>query len=328
MYVEDILNSKEEPETVQTAAPAEETKPEETKPAEETKPEETKPDEQKPEETKPDEQKPEETKPEETKPDETRPDLSQISKEEKQAHAFRAQLAKQKSKYEQTIEEMKNTFQSQIDEIKKSVAKPAEPKKTRKDFSNDDEYIDYLTEQRVNSIMEVRDRQAAKEAADREADAKKEAEAQAIRQEAADRFNEACRVSFTDPNEYQEFAKRVDRAIKNDLASVLDEAPAVRDFIFQSADGPVLLDAMLKDRDTFVRVMSRKDNPMEATIECHDIARECRAARNRQQPAVQKPAESKPAMPNLGKPGGGGSTGSTSMFDSDQDLINYVRGNR
>ena len=300
MFVEDIL--KEGPEE---------------KPVDQAKPEE------KPEE------KPVETPQENPKPDEKpedKPDLSMLSKEEKQAHAFRTQLAKQKSKYEQTIEEMKSTFQGQIDELKKSLVKP-EPKKSRKDFDSDDEYIDYLTEQRVNSIMEVRDRQAAKEAADREADAKKEEEARQARQEAADRFNEACRASFTDQTEYQEFAKRVDKAIKNDLASVLDEAPAVRDFIFQSSDGPVLLDAMLKDRDTFVRVMSRKDNPMEATIECHDIARECRAARASQQ-NQGKPEERKPPMPNLGKPGGGGSGDSRSMFDNDQDLINYVRGNR
>jgi hypothetical protein len=93
---------------------------------------------------------PPEDKPEE-KP-EQKPDLSQIPPEEKQAHAFRAQLAKQKSKYEQAIEEMKNTVQGRIDELKKTMKKE-EPRKTRKDFDSDDDYIDYLTEQRVNTIM-------------------------------------------------------------------------------------------------------------------------------------------------------------------------------
>ena len=220
---------------------------------------------------------------------------------------------------------MKNTFQGQIDELKKSLVKP-EPKKSRKDFDSDDEYIDYLTEQRVNTIMEARDREAAERAADEEKTRKQQEEEQEQRRQEAEYFNANCRNAFSSQEEYAEFSKKVEKGVRNGLAEVLDEAPAVRDYIFRHPDGPKVLNRMLSDRDSFVRIMALKDSPMDCTIEMHDMARELRAAPSTgpapaEQPPVQK-------MPHLGKPGSGGPKASVSFADDDQSLIDFVRGKR
>jgi hypothetical protein len=57
----------------------------------------------------------------------------------------------------------KSTLKKELEEFKASFKKE-EPKKTRADFGSDDEYIDYLTEQRVNAIMANRDAEARKKA--------------------------------------------------------------------------------------------------------------------------------------------------------------------
>ena len=127
------------------------------------------------------------------------------------------------------------------------------------------------------------------------------------------------------------------KATKNGLADVLDQAPAVREFVFVDPDGPRVLDAMLKDKTTFMRIMSRAGNPMAALIEMHDLARELRQP---QQPAQQLPdnvipmpqqAQQQPAspMPHLGKPGAGsGGTQAPSIWNSDDDLIAFCRKGR
>ena len=76
-------------------------------------------------------------------------DLSGISKEEKAAYAFRRQMAKRESKFEEALK----SRDSEIDNLKKAIADLQAPKekKSRKDFENDDGYIDYLASQRVDA---------------------------------------------------------------------------------------------------------------------------------------------------------------------------------
>jgi hypothetical protein len=324
-HLEEVLKEPDETveenrDTVQNQQEPPKEAPEDPKPAEDTP--EDKPAPEGPETQNTD--TPPEDKPEE-KP-EQKPDLSQIPPEEKQAHAFRAQLAKQKSKYEQAIEEMKNTFQGQIDELKKTMKKE-EPRKTRKDFDSDDDYIDYLTEQRVNTIMEARDRQAAEQAAEQEKTRKQQEEEMERRREESEYFNQNCRNAFSTQEEYAEFSRKVEKGVRNGLADVLDEAPAVRDYIFRHPDGPKVLNRMLSDRDSFVRIMSLKDSPMDCTIEMHDMARELRAA-PKAEPSPEPEPSPAPKMPHLGKPGSGGPKASVSFADDDQSLIDFVRGKR
>ena len=332
-YAEDLIKSWDEPEEkkpVETPAP--EDKPED-KPQEQ--PQETPPAEEKPQggtEDTPDEKKtpegpetqktdtPPEDKP--ADPPKEKPDLSNLSQEEKAQHAFRRQLSKQKEKHEAEIKDLKDSFQKQFDDFKASL-KPSEPKKTRKDFpleeGGDDAYIDYLTEQGVKKALaeqKAAEEKAAAEQAEKDREAR---ELQQQQQAAADTFNANCRNAFKD-GEYDGFRKNLKRAVVNGLAEVLDEVPAVRDYIFQEPDGPIVLNEMMNSKESFVRIMSRGGNPMSAIIEMHDMAREIRE-RSKNAPTEQP----KNPMPAIGKPGAkqGGNAGT--MWDSDEALIDFVR---
>lgn len=244
----------------------------------------------------------------EEQPKEEKPDLSQLTKEEKATHAFQRQLSKMKEKHKAELEEqreaLKKEFQQQFEEFKKSQTekKAEEPVKTRDDFADgkggDEAYIKYLTKQGYMEAKAEDEKLMAEQRAKEEAQRQQEAEEQAQRQQVADYFNANAKTEFGDS--YGEFEKRLQKGVSNGLAEVLEEAPAVRDFIFSTPDGPLVLNEMLQDRDAFVRVMSRGSNPTLAIIECHDLAREIRNKRS-------QPVETAPKMPRMGKPGAGSS---------------------
>lgn len=330
-YATDLIDEMKGQTAPAEAPVVEETQPEETpveteettteeSPTEETQTEETHDEPAPAEEEKPAEEPPKE---EEAPKKEPKPDLSKLTKEQKAEHAFQRQLAKQKAKYENSIDDLKNTFQRQFDDFKASIQakKEPEPIKTREDFpigeGGDDAYVKYLTKLGVDEALAAHEAERAKKA-EEEAEAAKKAEEQANAQrEIADHFNSNAREAFGE--NYGQFEKLVQKGVDNGLAELLDEAPAVRDFIFSSPDGPVVLNEMLANRDSFVRIMSRAGNPMTAIIECHDLAKEL-ANRPAEEPAPAK------TMPKLGKPGAGSAPSTApSMWKDDASLIDFVR---
>lgn len=319
---EAVVEEKPQQEDTPVETPSEEPKPEETNPSEEWSNEPPK-DWSKPEEDKPTEEepKPAEDKPAEPQP---KPDLSKLTKEQKAEHAFQRQLGKMKEKHKAELdaqrEELRKEFQSQIDEIKKSVAKE-ETVKTRNDFETDDEYIGYLTQRGVDARMAQIDADNAKAKAEADAKAKADAEAAEQQQQVADYFNANAKQTFGD--HYEEFEKTVQKGVANGLADVLDEAPAVRDYIFSNPNGPAVLNEMLQSKESFVRIMRLAANPMDAVIECHELAKELSS---RKAEPVQPTA---PKIPNLGKPGAGGSVRTApDMYGDDASLIDFVRRHR
>ena len=312
--------------------------PQETQPAAEDKPED-KPQEQpeehqeqsQPTEDKPAEQpqeQPEQQQQQQEQPKPAKPDLSTLSKEEKAQHAFQRQLAKQKEKYEASIQELTGNFQKQIDELKNSMKKQ-EPKQvlTRDMFDTDDDFLRALADERVKAIMESRDEEARKQAEQQKQAEAEQAKVQQRLAEQAETFKTNCAACFTDENERNAFEAQVSKATANGLADVLDQAPAVREFVFTDPDGPRVLNAMLADKTAFMRVMGRAGNPMACVIEMHDMARELKQA-----PAVQQQQQQqqpKPVMPHIGKPGAGGAgPAAPSMWNDDEALINFCRQGR
>ena len=337
-YAEDLMNEfKEETpaaaEAVVEEKPQQEETPVENKseewsheaPAEWSKPGEpiTAKEDDKPAEEAEDQPKEEPTEEQPKEEPQPKPDLSKLTKEQKAEHAFQKQLAKQKAKYESSIDEIKKQFQSQIEDVKKQLEakKAEEPVKRRDDFETDDEYIGYLTQRGVDQRMAQIDADNAKARAEQEAKDKAEAEAAEQQKQVAEYFNTNARNTFGD--QYDEFEKTVQKGVANGLADVLDEAPAVRDYIFSNPNGPAVLNEMLQNKDSFVRVMRLAANPMDAVIECHELARELSTRKAEPvQPSV-------PKMPSLGKPGAGGSTRTApDMYGDDQSLIDFVRKHR
>lgn len=312
--VETPVETKEEPK-VETPTETKEEPPKETK--EEPKVETTKeePKVETPVET------PKETKEEpqkETKKE--KPDLSSLTKEQKAEHAFKRQLEKQKAKYESQIQQMHDNFQKQFDEFKSEFNKnkPKEEPKTRADFETDDEYIKYLVKSQNDAERaEAEEKRAKEEKEKREFDEQQRA--------VSESFQQNCRAAFEDDQTYAAFATKVNKGIQNGLGEILDNAPAIRDYVFSNPNGPIVLNEMLSNKESFIRVMSNAGNPMSAIIEMHDLAREI-ASRSKQPDPTPAPQPEQPKqMPHLGKPGTVSGGARTSVFDSDRDLIKFIR---
>ena len=268
-------------------------------------------------------------KPAEEPKSEPKPDLSKLTKEEKANHAFQRQLAKQKEKHALEIDELKKTFQSQFDELKKSLTpKPEpEPMKTRDEFDNDTDFVNYLAMRGVDQRLAEKAEADAKAKAEADAKAKEEAEMEQYKNDLLDNFDKNAKAVFGEGSEaWTEFNKKLAIANENDLGSVLREAPAVRDFIFTNPDGPILLNEILNSKDAFVRVFSRSNNPEDARWVCNAIAYE---ARNKAKVVDNQPAVAPKVMPNLGKPGSGSAPSTApDMWKDDKSLIDFVRRHR
>lgn len=318
------VETQEQPTETQT----EETQVQETTteeaPAEETQVED-KPAEEQQEETQVEDKPAEETQVE-SKP--AKPDFTKLTKEEKAEHAFQRQLAKQKSKYEQSLADMQTNFTSQIADLKKQIqdSKPAPKLKTREDFpldeGGDDEYIKYLAEQKVEKIMADRDAKQKEEEAQKAKEQAALDEAKRQQDELSRQFNEYAKQTFTTDESYKAFTDLVNKAVDRGMGEVLDKAPAVRDFLFSEPSGPMILNEMLNNKDAFVRVMSSAKNPMKCYLEMHDMEKEL-VARAAEQTQQQQQTHK---MPSIGKPGAGASTATApDMWHDDASLIDFVR---
>lgn len=318
-----------EPVQVQEPEPAPEPTPEHEPESEPEKAPEPTPEpepEPEPDKAPEDVEKPEVTEPEKEEPKPEKPDLSKLSKDEKAEHAFRRQLQKQKERHESELKELTDSFTKQIEDLKKTFAeaKPKEEPKTRDDFpvgkGGDDEYIKYLVREQNRAEREEQAQKEAESAREREEQERQRAERERQQKEISDYFTANARKEFGD--DYVTFEKTVNKALEHGLGEVLDNAPAVREFVFTNPEGPAVLNEILSNKESFVRVMSRAANPMSAIIECHDLAKEIKA-----RPAqVQTPP---PPMPSLGKPGAGSAPATApDMWKDDRELIDFVRRHR
>lgn len=328
-----LAELKDEEAKEQKATPAE-TTPTETTPAEpETTQAET-PDE--PPAEPPKEPGQPETPPEEPETPAEPPKDNQPRKKEipddplkRATFSFNRQLSKQKEKYEKEIAERDERYkkmEAELEEVKKQLA-PKETPKTRANFKNDDEYIDYLVQQRTaKELDKFRDESAkAKKAADDEAAKKRAADEDIERQQQA--WLENVGNAFAgDSQRVQVFLTKVQHANRNGLGQILDACPAASDYLFHNPQGPKVMERLLNDRDAFMRVFgdghaSQLDVYYSLRKVEEDIAREAA------QPNPSAPQ--KKAMPAIGRPGrqaGGGSA--PDIFSDDDALRSYIRGLR
>ena len=312
------------------------------------KPEETKPTEPKPEETQAEqpsetseekpEEKPEEpeqpAEPTEGKPEDKAEPDPKPKKEipddpmKRAEYSFRRQLDKNNKKHadelaarDKEIAELKARFA----EIEKKTD-PNNAPKTRKDFENDDDYIDYLTQRRVDKILAERDAEAKKKAdADAETQRKqKEADDEAFAQQRV--WMENVHAAFNDEKREQEFYAKVQYCSQRGLGQILDECPAAADFLMNHPHGPRVMEKVLNDQQTFRDVFGDGSRRVSQL----DVYYALRRVDERMDDAPAAPAApaapTKPTMPHLGKPGKQAGAGVKPDIYSDPDEMRaFVR---
>lgn len=230
-------------------------------------------------------------------------DLSGLTKEEKAAFAFKKQLAKRESKFEEALK----TRDTEIENLKKAIAEMKAPKetKTRKDFEKDDDYIKWLAQNQVESIMKDRDAKAAEEKAKADREYAEQQEYQARTQEAIDNFRTAVSEAFTDEAQVNTFKANVAKAYRNGLTELLDAVPPAKSFLLENGTtGVRVLDKILSDRVAFGRVFKPNQDPVSMLIELHAIAHEVNQPTQQQAVQTTQTAQA-PKKTAIGRPGQG-----------------------
>lgn len=312
------------------------------------KPEETKPTEPKPEETQVEqpsetpEEKPEE-KSEETEQPAEQPEEKPEDKGEPEPkpkkeipddpmkraeYSFRRQLDKNNKKHadELAARDKENAeLKARLAEIEKKLD-PSNAPKTRKDFESDDDYIDYLTQRRVNAILAERDAEAKKKAdADEESRRKqKEADDEASEQQRV--WMDNVHAAFNDEKREQEFYAKVQYCSQRGLGQILDSCPAAADFLMNHPHGPRVMEKVLNDQQTFRDVFgdgSRRVSQLDVYYALRRVDERMDVAPDT---PVAPAAPTKPTMPHLGKPGKQAGSGVKPDIYSDPDEMRaFVR---
>lgn len=281
------------------------------------------------------EEQPQDTPPAETKPGEdddkggnggepTKPkeDDDRFSRAE---FSFRRKLEKASRKHAEDIAERDkkyNELLAQFEELKKTVA-PKEPTKKREDFASDDEYIDYITEQRVNKILAERDGKDAERRAKEAEETKKAKEQEAELVEAQQRWIGHVDKCFAgDEQRKEKFMSKMQYAVKNGFGEILDNCPPASDFLMNNPNGPKVFEKLLNEKETFLRVFSENASPLDIYYELRSIERELKA----QLPQGTGAQPPKQTMPRLGKPGKQAGAGTKPDIFSDNDaMLSFIR---
>ena len=239
---------------------------------------------------------------------------------------IRKRLEKQSKKYEEALAEKDARYdelKKELEELRK-VAQPKPVVKNRGDFEHDEDYVAYLTRQQIAEV------DAEKAKAKAEADAK-EAERKAVeeKEQAEIRERQTRFLANIDEcfegDEKSEFLKRVQHANSKGLGTLLDACPIATEYLLGSPKGPMVLQKVLNDAETFKRVFPvRGISPLDQYSELKAIEREIVAAKSA--PAVDPTPSVVVAKPKLGRPGvqGQGGTMGDPMADP-KSRRDYVR---
>ena len=256
---------------------------------------------------------------------------SEFTPQERADHAFKRQLAKQKEKYEKELKERDEKFaemQKQLDDLRKQTA-PKTPKKTRDQFKDDEDYLEYLADERaaakLKELMAERDQKDAETAKQRaeEEERTRAEEAQVVEQRQL--FVQNAESAFSgDENRKKEFFSNVAYAHEHGLGEVLDRAPVAADFLMYNPSGPIVFEKMLSDRTTFDQIFTEYNarNPMAMFMTLNGIADSLKSAPSTTQTT---PVTPKPAV-HIGKPGKQtAGVQAPDIFSDDDAMLAYLR---
>lgn len=318
------IEGETKPETVETPAPVEEPAPEPEKapaPVEDKAEPETAPEAPENENT--------EVPPEpEQKPGRDIPD-DPLKRAE---FSFKRQLEKKDRKHAEELAERDRKLDEvmkQMEELKKQVA-PKEKPKTRDQFSDDEDFMDYKVDQRFNAKMAEFQAEKEKQEAERAEQERQRAEAEQRLREQQDNWLANVDQAFSgDSGRSKAFLERVAYANKNGLGEVLDNCPVAADYLINDPYGPVVFEKLLTDQSTFNRVFDpRRPSPLAVYHELRAVEDEIRRA---PAPAAEPAPAPAPAVPRMGRPGkqaGGMSVTNNDMWSDPKAIKRWLREHR
>lgn len=219
------------------------------------------------------------------------------SHEEQMTFSFKRQLAKQRTKHEQEMAEMRKLVESLQDRINNpDKYRP----KYRDDFNTADEYIDYRSEQKFNKLMEE---QRAKE----EKAAKEKSDFDAMTNYYRERAQKHINTLYPTDEAKAHYKEVVDKAFNDGLGDLLDKDENVSNFLMRRPYGPAILMAIAESPNEYLDrlysdpYMSSSDRIDELRDIEHEIIKKLEQAKKEEQIKTENVNQEQPKV--VGKPG-------------------------
>ena len=257
-------------------------------------------------------------------------DLSKVSDKDKAAYSFQKQLERQRRKqetdFDAKLERMFGEFSKKFEDFKSSQKPPEEKPKTRDDFENDTDYVNYMIQQGIKKALAERDAAHAKTAEEQAAEQKKMEQARQVAMRDQQTFISNIAATYQG-EELEAWKQRVAVASQKGLKDILDSSPVLKSFVMTSKYGPLVLDRIITEPESLKRLMGPFSSPMEMQLELLEIAREAKAARDAGHQETQQPHK---GITPMGRPGAGGNSGAGrgDVFANDDALIKFMRQGR
>lgn len=160
---------------------------------------------------------------------------SQYSHEEQMTYSFKRQLAKQRSKHEQEIANLREEFDKRLAEEIDKVKNPAKyAPKTRKDFEYDDDYVKYLANEQVNAAIEAKIAEYQKQQEEEQRQAQVDAEYRNM-------LDQSVKSIYNTPEAEADWRAKVGEGMKAGLGTVIDSDQDLSNYIIFSPIGPKIM---------------------------------------------------------------------------------------
>lgn len=246
--------------------------------------------------------------------------------------SFKRQLGKTKEKYEKELKERDEKYDKllkEVEELKKATA-PKEKLKTRADFPDDEDFMDYKVDVKFNAKMAEFQAEKEKQEAERAEQERQKAEAEQRLREQQDNWYANVDQAFAgDANRSKAFLENVAYANKHGLGEVLDNCPVAADYLINDPYGPLVFEKLLTDQSTFNRVFDpRRPSPLAIYHELRAVEDEIRRAPAPSAEPAPAPAPSVPKMGRPGKQAGGMSVTNNDMWSDPKAIKKWLREHR
>ena len=160
---------------------------------------------------------------------------SQYTDLEKAQYSFKRQLAKQRSKHEHEIANLRAEFDKRLAEEIDKVKNPAKyAPKTRKDFEYDDDYVKYLASEQVNAAIEAKIAEYTKQQEEEQRQAQVDAEYRTM-------LDQSVKSIYNTPEAEADWRAKVGEGMKAGLGSLIDSDQDLSNYIIFSPIGPKIM---------------------------------------------------------------------------------------
>ena len=169
---------------------------------------------------------------------------SQFSHEEQMTYSFKRQLAKQRSKHEQEIANLRAEFDKRLAEEIDKVKNPAKyAPKTRKDFEYDDDYVKYLANEQVNAALEAKIAEYQKQQEEEQRQAQ-------VDEEYRNMLDKTVKSIYNTPEAEADWRAKVNEGMKAGLGSLIDGDQDLSNYIIFSPVGPKIMYELATNKKT------------------------------------------------------------------------------